>query len=90
MGVFGRLTLARLGLGLFNHAAGLGIPLLDVLLQHLFLDAPLPASSDLNGFQLTAADQGVGLRRIYLQLFGDVRQSQESGHVTILASVGTV
>ena len=32
---------AGLGLGLFDHPACLGVPLLDVLLEHLFLDTPL-------------------------------------------------
>ena len=74
----------NLVLRLFDHAAGLCVAILDVLLKHLFLDAPLSPPSYLYGLQFAASSQSIGLRRIDLELFGDIRKSQESGHGFIL------
>jgi hypothetical protein len=52
--------LALLGLGFLDHAAGLGVALLDVLREHLLLNAPLAPATHLDGFQFTAADQRIG------------------------------
>ncbi len=75
---------ALLGFCFLDHAAGLGVTLFDVLLQHLFLDAPLPSATDLDGFQFSAAYQGIGRRRVDLQLFSHIGKSEESGHSSIL------
>ena len=77
-------TSGGLGLGLFDHAAGLGIALLDVLLEHLLLDTPLAASAHLDCLELAAANERVGGRRVDLELLGNVSESQESGHDSIL------
>ena len=61
-----------LGLGLLDHAAGLRIALFDVLLEHLFFDAPLAAAAHLDGLQFAAADQAHRLPAIDLELLGYV------------------
>ena len=75
-------------LRLFNHAAGFRVSLLDVLLQHGLFDTPLAPASDLDGLQFAASHEGIGLRRVDLQLFGDVCKGEESGHDTILPLPG--
>lgn len=75
---------ALLGFGFLDHAAGLGVTLFDVLLQHLFLDAPLPPTTHLDGFQFSAANQGISRRRVDLQLFSNIGKGEESGHGSIL------
>jgi hypothetical protein len=57
---------------------------LNVLLEHRLFDTPLSAPSHLDCFELPAADEGVRLGGIYLELFGDIGQCQESGHGSIL------
>lgn len=71
-------------LGFLDHAAGLRVTLFDVLLQHLLFNAPLSAAAHLDGFEFTAAYQGVGCRGIDLQLFSNIGEGEESGHVSIL------
>ncbi|ALV42862.1 hypothetical protein AU252_18275 [Pseudarthrobacter sulfonivorans] len=41
-------------------------------------------STHLDGLQFSAADQGIGRRRVDLQLFSNIGESQESGHSSIL------
>ena len=61
-----------------HKPAGLVVRAGDVILQPLALDPPLPSAADLDGRQLAAADQGVGLSGRDVEDFGDVAQLKES------------
>src|SRR4051812_26254524 len=64
-----------------HELAGLHICALDVGLELLAFDAPLPASTHLDRRQLAASDQCVGLRRGDVEDLRHVGELQEAGAV---------
>lgn len=54
------------------------------MLQHGFFNTPLAPATHLDGLELAAPYEGIGLRRIDLQLLGDVREGKKTGHNPIL------
>lgn len=65
----------------------------DVVFQILEADAPQAAAADLDGAQLSAADQPADEARLHVELFGCLLDSQEAalyrfiGHSTIVLCV---
>src|SRR4051794_19934411 len=76
-----RPVLGVAGGRLCRHGAGprLGVLPLDEALELVDLDAPLPPAADLDGDQLLAPDQRVGLRPRHVEDLRDVVEGQEAG-----------
>ena len=67
-----------------NLLAGIGVHALDEFFEDRRLDAPLAATTHLDGGKFPGADQGVGLRRRNIQCFGNVGKGQKARHSAIV------
>lgn len=68
-----------------DELPGLRVHPADEVLELDCLDAPLAASSDLDGGQVPAPNQGVGLRGRDVQGLGDVGEGEKArGHSLML------